>query len=130
MNETRISEFLAAESFAVVGASNNPAKYGNLVYRDLRDGGRKVFPINPNAREIEGDPCYPDLKSLPEKPQVVVFVAPPEISLKVAKQAYELGIRKFWFQPGAEGDEVLAFCAQHGLEVVHSMCVMVQSKRS
>ena len=125
-----VSEFLAAESFAVVGASNDPSKYGNRVYRDLRSKGRKVFPVNPKARRIEGDPCYPDLKNLPEKPQVVVFVVPPEVSLMVAKQAHELGIGKLWFQPGAEDDSVLEFCEQHGLDVVHSMCMMTYSERS
>ncbi|MEM4804135.1 MAG: CoA-binding protein, partial [Candidatus Nezhaarchaeales archaeon] len=73
MNEELIREFLDRRNvFAVVGASRDPQKYGYQVYRDLKSAGYKVYPVNPNAQEVLGDKCYPSLKELPAKPDVVV----------------------------------------------------------
>ncbi|NUR97522.1 MAG: CoA-binding protein, partial [Kribbellaceae bacterium] len=56
------AEFLTHRRIAVTGVSRNPAGHGaNAVYKRLRDRGYEVFAINPNADEVEGDPCYHDL---------------------------------------------------------------------
>jgi len=58
-----VQEFLSQKSLAVVGASWNRSKFGNIVFRDLRGKGYTVLPVNPGAEEIEGAPCYPNLAS-------------------------------------------------------------------
>jgi hypothetical protein len=63
--------FLNSTTFAVAGASTQREKYGNIIYRALRDSGRNVYPINPRAEEVEGQVAYPDLLSLPVVPQAV-----------------------------------------------------------
>ncbi|HOQ89877.1 MAG TPA: CoA-binding protein, partial [Candidatus Hydrogenedentes bacterium] len=52
-------------SIAIVGASPDRKKYGNKAVRAFLQGGWTVYPVHPSAREIEGIPAYPDLKSLP-----------------------------------------------------------------
>lgn len=121
-----IDEFLALRKLAVGGASRSRSKYGNRVYRDLRGKGYTVYPVNPNADEVEGERCYPDLASLPEPVEGLVLVTPPEVSAELVRQAARLGIRRVWLQPGAESDEVLALCAAHGILAVSNDCIMVQ----
>jgi len=75
---------------AVVGASRNPEKYGHQVYRDLKEAGYKVYPVNPNADKILGDKAYPSLESLPEKPDVVNIVVPPRVTEKIVEQCSRL----------------------------------------
>ncbi|MGQ9744340.1 MAG: CoA-binding protein [Candidatus Bathycorpusculaceae bacterium] len=65
MNEEMIKAFLDEKVFAVVGASD-PRKYGYQVYKDLKNAGYEVYPVNPNAEEILGDKCYPSLENLPK----------------------------------------------------------------
>ncbi|MDI6704562.1 MAG: CoA-binding protein, partial [bacterium] len=66
MSEELIKRFLEKKNvFAVVGASRDPDKYGYQVYKDLKNAGYKVYPVNPNAEEILGNKCYPSLESLP-----------------------------------------------------------------
>jgi len=66
VDEKLIRSFLDKKNvFAVVGASRNPEKYGHRVYRDLKEAGYTVYPVNPNADEVLGDKCYPKLESLP-----------------------------------------------------------------
>ena len=87
-----IEKFLALRNLAIVGASRNRGKYGNIVYRDLRAKGYRVFAVNPKSKEIEGDPCYPDLQSIPEKIEGVVIIVPPRRTENVVREVDSLGI--------------------------------------
>ncbi len=121
-----MKSFLDRENkIAVVGVSMNPEKWGYRVYRALRDEGYKVFPVNPKYDEIEGDKCYPDLKSLPEKPDVVITVVPPEITENIVEECKKLGIKKVWMQPGSESDNAIKFCRENGIETVYNACFVV-----
>jgi len=113
--------------FAVVGVSRNPSKFGYIIYQDLKRKGYKVFPINPNAKMINGDKAYASLSELPIQPDVVDMVVPPNVALDVVKECYKLGIQKVWLQPGSESDELIDYCYEHDLEVIYGMCVMVES---
>jgi len=75
------SEFLATKRIAVTGVSRKPQGHGsNVVYQRLRERGYEVFAVNPNADEVEGDPCYQDLKSIPGGVDAVVIGTRPEIA--------------------------------------------------
>jgi predicted CoA-binding protein len=129
-SEEKIRAFLDKRNvFAVVGASRDPQKYGHQVYRDLKSAGYKVYPVNPSTQEVLGDRCYPDLKELPEKPDVVVTVVPPQVTEQVVRTCKELGIKKVWMQPGSESEEAVKYCEDNDLEVIYNMCVMVERKR-
>lgn len=128
--EVKIDSFLDRKNlFAVVGASADPNKYGHMVYRDLKEAGFRVYPVNPNLKELLGERCYSSLRELPRKPDVVVTVVPPEVTEEVVKECAELGISRIWMQPGSESEKALAFCLERGIEVVHGACLMVQRKR-
>jgi acetyltransferase len=72
--------FFEPKSVAVIGASENPAKLGHAVLRNLVDGGfadvGKVFPINPKAKEILGYPAYPNVNDVPDEIDLAVIVIP------------------------------------------------------
>ena len=114
---------------ALVGASPNPDKYGNVILRDLLAKGFEVLPINPRYDEIEGLKCYRSVKELPKDVDVVVFVVPPKVGLEVAREAVEAGFKKLWFQPGAESDEIARFLDGEGVEYSFGRCIMVETSR-
>jgi predicted CoA-binding protein len=117
---------VAARTFAVLGASRNPEKYGFMVYQDLKQAGKTVYPINPGAADIDGDPAFASLSSLPAVPDVAVFVVPPSISELAVEECARLGIRNIWMQEGAESDEAIRRCVEHAIAVVHGgPCIMV-----
>ncbi|HDS44628.1 MAG TPA: CoA-binding protein [Methanomicrobia archaeon] len=129
MNAELVTEFLRKENvFAVVGASGNPEKFGHKVYKDLKEAGYTVYPVNPNLDELLGDRCYPSLSDLPEKPAVVETVVPPELTEKVVRECESLGIDKVWMQPGSESEQAIAFCKRNGIKFVYGVCVMVQRR--
>lgn len=110
---------------AVVGASNNPDKFGYKIYKDLKDAGYKVYPVNAREEEVQGDKAYPNIGSLPEKPDVIDIVTPPKVTETIVKEAQEQGIDIVWMQPGAESQEAIAYCQQRGMNVIHNSCIMV-----
>jgi hypothetical protein len=130
MNEDLIKSLLGKKNvFAVVGASRDPDKYGHQVYADLKNGGYKVYPVNPKAQEILGDKSYAQLADLPEKPDVVDLVVPPEVTEKVVRTCKKLGIRKVWMQPGSESEKAIKFCNENSINVVYGVCVMIQRRQ-
>ena len=113
---------------AVVGATDNPAKYGSVIYRDLKAKGYRVYPVNTTRDTVDGDPAYPHLGELPVKPDIVNIVVPPQRTLEVLDRAAELGIKNIWVQPGAEDHEVMNRLADGGFEYLANACIMVRAR--
>ena len=122
-----IKEYLKKNNvFAVVGASRNPNKYGYKVYKDLKNAGYEVYPINPKADEVLEDKSYSNLKELPKIPDVVDIVVPPKITEKIVAECKKLKIKKIWMQPGSESKESIEYCKKYGIDVLHDVCVIVE----
>jgi len=124
----RIDEFPKLRRWAVVGASEDPNKFGNKIYHDLKRAGYTVHPVNPTLETLDGDPCYKSLKDIPEKPDVVDLVVPPKVSFKVIDDCIALGLKRVWFQPGSESPEAITKAEEEGLKVVHSSFIMVKKQ--
>lgn len=113
---------------AVVGATDTPGKYGGVIYRDLKGRGHRVVAVNPRRDTVDGDPAYPDLSSLPERPDLVNVVVPPGPGRRVVAEAVELGLESIWFQPGADHPGVVEDATRAGMDVVAGPCIMVVSR--
>lgn len=119
-----IRDFTGRKKLAIVGASTERRKFGNIVYRDLRAKGYEVFPVNPKSDTVEGDRCYPSLKALPEPVDGIVLIIPGEKAAQVIQEAYECGIRRTWMQPGAESQDAIALCSKLGIDCIYDKCIM------
>jgi predicted CoA-binding protein len=125
-----IPELLKDENatVAVVGATDDPRKYGSVIYRDLKRKGFEVYPINPNRPTVDGDPTYPSLAALPVEPTIVNVVVPPATALEVLVGANSLGYRNVWLQPGAESPEALTYLQEEDFNYLANACIMVESQ--
>ena len=120
-----IKEFMSQKRFAVIGSTDNPDKYGNQIFKNLKKRGYKVYPVNPRLKEIEGTKCYATISKVPVKIDVVDFVVPPDATEAILKECQELGLNRIWLQPGSESEAAIAFCHENKLKVVHDVCVML-----
>jgi predicted CoA-binding protein len=118
-----MNEMLKNKIWAVVGANDNPDKFGYMIYKKLKDSGYEVYPVNPKYNEIEGDKCYPSLSNLPNKPQAVDMVVSPKNGMQVIDEAANLGIKNIWFQPGTTDETILNQAESKGMNIVQS-CVL------
>jgi len=121
------SEFLASKRVAVTGVSRQPKNHGsNVVYQRLRERGYEVFAVNPNADEVEGDPCYHDLRSIPGGVDAVVIATRPEIAEETMRECAELGIKHVWMHRGPGAGSVSEAAAdygrQRGIAVIDGGC--------
>lgn len=122
--------FLANERIAVTGVSRNGSEHGaNVVYKRLRDRGYTVFAVNPNADEVEGDPAYLDLKSIPGGVQAVVIGTRADRADATMHECADLGVSWVWmhrsFGDGSVSDTATAFGREHGINVIDGGCPLM-----
>ncbi len=89
-------EFLAQKRLAVVGVSGTRDLPANHIYTLLRERGHEVYAVSPSLETFAGDPCYPNLASLPATPDGVVLVTRPEVTLEVVRQCIAAGVGRVW----------------------------------
>ena len=121
------AEFLADKRVAVTGVSRHSGSHGsNAVYKRLRERGYEVFPVNPNAREVEGDPTYHDLKSIPGGVDWVVIGTRPETAETTMRECDALGIKHVWMHrgpgKGSVSDVATTYGREHGITVIDGGC--------
>lgn len=123
------NEFLAGERIAVAGVSREEGQTANAIYRHLRDHGYQVIPVNPNADEVEGDPCYRSIGAIPDTPDGVLIVTPPEAAPGVARDCVDAGVRRVWmhrsFGPGSVSAEATEICRRAGIAVLDGGCPLM-----
>lgn len=125
VTQAMIDRFFNQDALAVAGVSRDSRKFGYSVYKELKQKGYRVYPLNPNTAQIGGDACYACLEALPEKVGGMVVVVPPEKTLDVINEAIRAGVKHVWLQPGAESPQAIELCNSNGIEVIHDECIMM-----
>ncbi len=93
-----IQKFLEPRKFAIAGASRNLKKFGGSIFKELKDNGFELYPINPNADEIQGVKCYKSVEDLPSDVDHLFIVTPKYETEIVARAAIKKGIQMIWIQ--------------------------------
>jgi len=126
MVEKILREF---KTIAVVGLSPRPDRPSHRVASYLKEQGYKVIPIHPQAAEILGERCYPDLRSVPEPVEVVNIFRRPKDVPPVVKEAIEIRAKAIWIQEGIVNEEAAAMAQEAGLLVVMDRCILKELRR-
>jgi|TARA_E500000081_G_scaffold67421_1_gene69436 predicted CoA-binding protein len=113
---------------ALIGASNDKNKYGNKILLDLLAKNYNVVPINHKEDSIAGLKAYSKVQDLPSRPSIINFVVPPEVGLNITKELVEEGYNHFWYQPGAESENIADFLAQENKDFIDDKCIMVVTR--
>jgi predicted CoA-binding protein len=124
------SDFLARKRIAVTGVSRTPDGHGsNAVYQRLRARGYEVYPVNPNASQVEGDLCYPDLRSIPGGVEAVVIGTRPETAESTVRECVELGVTRVWMHrgpgTGSVSDAATRYGRDNGVTVIDGGCPLM-----
>jgi predicted CoA-binding protein/TusA-related sulfurtransferase len=108
---------------AMVGLSSKPGQPSYRVASYLKEQGYKIIPVNPAEKEILGEPCYPDLASIPESVDVVDIFRRSDEVLPIVEEAIKIGAKVVWMQEGVVNEEAAARAREAGLEVVMDKCM-------
>ena len=129
-----VKDFLAVKKIAVVGVSDQRETGCNLAYTKFKESGYQVYGVNPRITEFNGDPCYPDLKAIPEKVEAVFILTSPKITEQVVQQCVELGVKHVWMhcmmgtKPGLAGGmtsvspSAVEMCKANDIAVIPGTC--------
>jgi predicted CoA-binding protein len=116
------------KSIAVVGASPKPWRDSGSIAEFLNRKRYKVFPVNPMYQEVLGMKCYPDLKSIPEKIDMVDIFRKPEEVGPIIDEAISVGARSVWMQLGVVNESAAAKAEGAGLSVVMDRCIAIEHR--
>ena len=128
-SKATIGEFLRQEHIAVVGVSRDPKEFANSVYRTMRDHGYELYPVNPNAKEIEGDRAYAKVSDIPGPVDGVLIMVPPTPALQVIADCAARGVTRVWLHrgvgKGSSSPEAIDLCERYGIAVVDGVCPLM-----
>jgi predicted CoA-binding protein len=112
-------------TIAILGASNDRAKYGNKAVRAFQKQGWDVYPVNPREIEIEGIRGYPSLDALPlTHLDRVSFYVPPIVGLRLIEDVARKEVGEVWLNPGSESPELVARALVLGLNVIQACSII------
>ena len=124
----QIEEFLGSEPIAMAGVSRNPKKFGFAAFRELKEKGMNIIPVNPHAEEIHGSKVYHDIKSLPDEVRALIVMTGKDQTAGVIREARDKGIRQIWVQQMAESKEALKELEGSGLNFITKECILMHYK--
>jgi len=120
-----IQRFFAPQKIAVAGASRDPKKFGGSVIKELKEKGFDLYPVNPNALEIQGLKCFKSVTELPEDVKHLLIVTPKSSSSEVAGQAVEKKMEMVWIQQMSENQQAMQILQEAGIPMIHHKCIMM-----
>ena len=127
-------DFLTQKAIAVVGVSNQRETGANRNYITFKQRGYRVYAVNPRISTFDGSPCYPDLKSVPEKPDAVFMLTSPRVTEQIIQQCVDLEIKHVWMhclmgtKPGLSAGSTsvspaaVEMCRKNGIGVIPGSC--------
>jgi predicted CoA-binding protein len=128
----KVDRFLALERIAIAGVSLAGENSANLIFRKMKKSCNTVAPVNPKGGTLDGDPCYPDIASIPGGVNGVVIVTRPETTELIVRQCAELGVGMVWMHKsldfiggGSVTEDAVEFCDQNDIEVIAGACPMM-----
>jgi uncharacterized protein len=125
VTNNQIQNFLALKTLALIGVSRDTKKFGNAIYKEFKTKNYTVFPIHSELKNIEGDICYPDLKSLPSQPEGLIVVTNKEKSLGIVKDAHASGIKNIWITQMSETKDTIEYCEKNNINVIYKQCPLM-----
>jgi predicted CoA-binding protein len=124
-----VARLLSGKRIAIAGVSRHADVGANTVFKKLRDCGYEVFPVNPNAEEVEGVSCYPNVASIPGELDGVMIATHPNVSVSIVRQCKERSVKQVWFHrsfgEGSVSKEAVSECARLGIECIVGGCPLM-----
>ncbi len=120
-----IKEFIELPTVALAGVSTDPKKFGFTAYRDLKERGWKIIPVNPKYESISGEPCYPSLSSIPFPVDGIISMVTKANTIGILREAHALGVSYAWIQQKSETPEAVEFCREKEMKAIFGKCILM-----
>ena len=124
-----IRDFLNQNRLAVVGVSQHANDFSRMLFREFRKRGYDVIPVNPAAQQIEGRPCFANLRDVQPPVSTVLLMTTPAVTEAVVRDCADSGVQRVWMYrtggTGAVSAEAVRFCESKGITVIPGECPLM-----
>jgi predicted CoA-binding protein len=124
----QINEFIGSQPIALVGVSRNPKKFGYTAFKELKEKGMNIVPVNPEADEILGEKSYPNVTALPSDIKGIIVLTKKDKTVSILKEAKEKGIKQIWIQQMADSKEALDELKGTDINYITGECILMHYK--
>ena len=124
----QIESFFASQPVALIGVSRNSKKFGQAAFKELKEKGMNVIPVNPFTNEILGVKVFPDIRSLPEEVKSIIIMTKKDDTAKVVIEAKEKGIEHIWFQQKSDTPEAVSELKGSNINYITGECILMHYK--
>lgn len=124
----QIEEFLSSEPIAMIGVSRDPRKFGFTAFRELKEKGMNILPVNPYASEIHGAKVFKDIASLPDNVGGIIIMTKKEKTAGIVREVKEKGIRQIWIQQSCDTPEAIKEAGGEGINLITKECILMHYK--
>ena len=122
----QIDDFLALKRIAFVGVSHNPKEFSYALWQEFRQRRYDAVPVNPLAKEIDGQPCFARVTDIKPGVDGVLIMTSKKSTDDIVRDCAEAGVKHVWMYggmaPGAATKSAVAFCEEQGISVVEGLC--------
>ena len=122
-----IDLFLSSQKVAIAGVSREPKKFGFQVFKQLKEKGFEVYPINPNVDYIDGTPCFRSVSSLPLNVHSLVIITPKNKTRDIVSEAMAKGIDSIWIQQMSDTPEAIELTRAHPVNQITKECILMHT---
>jgi len=124
----QINDFIDSQPIAMVGVSRNPKKFGYAAFKELKEKGMKIIPVNPEADQILGEKCFQDVGKLPAEVKSILIITKKEKTAAVVREAKEKGIKQIWIQQSSDSKEALDELKGSDISYITGQCILMHYK--
>lgn len=127
--KSKVDQFLACHTIAVIGVSKHADQPANANYRKLKEAGYVVFPVNPNCSIVENDVCYAHVSDIPDKVEAALIFTHPNVTASVVEECDKAGIGNIWIHKGMGGSTskaaTLYIKSRPGINFIDGACPLM-----
>ncbi|MCU0409141.1 MAG: CoA-binding protein [Bacteroidales bacterium] len=124
----QINDFIESQPIAMAGVSRNPKKFGYAAFKELKDKGMKIIPVNPSAEEILGEKAYPVISELPDGIKGLIIMTKKDQTAALVREAKNAGIKRIWIQQNSDSKEALAELKDTDISYITGECILMHYK--
>ena len=135
-----VSFFFYPKTIAVIGATDNPQKFGNAVTINIlqnKNLNSEIFLVSPTGKEISGLKCYLSVLDIPKDVDIAIILVPSKVIDKVVDQCISKNVKGIIIVTAGFGElnkegkkkerEISSRCKKAGIRVMGPNCVGVQN---
>ncbi|MBK7132142.1 MAG: CoA-binding protein [Bacteroidales bacterium] len=124
----QINDFIDSQPIAMVGVSRNPKKFGYAAFKELKEKGMKIIPVNPEADQILGEKSFPNVGKLPAEVKSILIMTKKDKTAAVVREAKEKGIKQIWIQQSSDSKEALDELKGSDISYITGQCILMHYK--